>query len=106
MGGQVAALALLVCAAALWCAAKAFDDLTTAVNHVSHQEIRIMTIAQDILDAVTAETTVVDSFITLVTGLIADNTIPAETGTAILAAINAEREKVAAAIAANTPVNP
>jgi len=62
-----------------------------------------MAIGKDILDAVTAETQVVDSFLTLVQGLIDNNTVSPADGAAILAAINSEKDKVAAAIAANTP---
>lgn len=65
-----------------------------------------MSLGQDILDAVTAENTIIDSFIALVQGMIDNNTIPSEQGAAILAAITGEKEKVAAAIVANTPAAP
>lgn len=62
-----------------------------------------MSLSQDILDAVSAETTAVDSFMVLVQGLIDNNTIPAAVGAEILSAINAEKTKVDAAILKNTP---
>lgn len=61
-----------------------------------------MSLSQDLLDAVAAETTVIDSFISLVQGLIENNTIPPEAGAAILAAINSNKDKVEAAILADT----
>jgi hypothetical protein len=61
-----------------------------------------MALSQDILDAVNAETTVIDSFITLVQGLIDNNTIPPAAGQAILTALASNKAKVEAAILANT----
>jgi hypothetical protein len=64
---------------------------------------KLMALGQDILDAVTAETSVIDSFIALVEGLIANGTVSAEQGVAILKAIGDEKAKVEAAILAHTP---
>jgi hypothetical protein len=66
------------------------------------KENSIMALGQDILDAVTAEDTKVDSFIALVTALIADSTIPADVGAAILAKVKGSEDKLDAAITANT----
>lgn len=66
-------------------------------------EVVNMALSQDILDAVAAETTVIDSFIALVQGMIDNNTIPPDAGAAILSAIAANKAKVEAAIVANTP---
>jgi len=63
----------------------------------------LMALSEDILAAVAEETTVIDSFIALVQGLIDNNTIPTATGQAILSAIQANKAKVEAAILANTP---
>jgi hypothetical protein len=76
------------------------------LENLERQGEKLMALGQDILDAVTAETTIVDSYLALVQGLINDNTIPADVGVKILAAINDEKAKVAAAITANTPVPP
>lgn len=67
-----------------------------------------MGLGQDILQAVQDESAVVDSFLALIQGLIDNNTIPPDVGVAILSAINAEKDKVNAAILANTtpPVPP
>lgn len=86
--------------------ARQLDRIEARLVEVQNRENRIMALAQDILDAVTAENTVIDSFITLIEGLIANNTIPAEAGEAILKAIGDEKAKVEAAIVANTPPTP
>lgn len=65
-----------------------------------------MALGQDILNAVTAEDTKVDSFIALVQGLIDNGTIPPAVGTAILGKIKGSEDKLDAAIAANTPPAP
>jgi predicted transcriptional regulator len=82
-------------------------QIVRALRRLSRTERKAMSIGQDILDAVTAETTEVDSYLTLTTGLINNGTISAPQGAAILAAIKAEKEKVQAAIIANTvPATP
>ena len=78
------------------------ERIETLLKSVLNKESRIMAIGQDILDAVTAETTSVDSFIALIQGLIDNNTIPAAVGAQILSNINANKAKIDAAIAANT----
>lgn len=106
MGSQVGHLmvvALFLCAVALWCAAKAFDDLAREVHRISHKENRIMALGQEILDAVTAETSVLDSFLALIQGLIANGTVTPEQGQAILAAIAENKAKIEKAITDNTP---
>lgn len=70
------------------------------------KEYQIMALGQDILNAVTEENTAVDSFIALVQGLIDNNTIPADVGAKILSAVSSEKDKVNAAIVANTPPAP
>ena len=65
-----------------------------------------MALAQDLLDAVTAETTAVDGYLALSQKLIDDGTIPAEAGAKLLATINANKDKLNAAILANTPTTP
>lgn len=58
--------------------------------------------AQDIIDAVTAETTAVDSVIAYIRGLVANNTITDAQAADILAHINANRDALNGAITANT----
>lgn len=67
------------------------------------EERIIMALGQDILDAVKAETTSVDSVIALINGLVANSTISPAVGASILSEINASKAKLDAAIAANTP---
>jgi hypothetical protein len=83
------------------------DEILLKLDNLHIQGDKIMAIAQQILDAVTAETTKLDSFLALIQGLINDNTIPAEVGVQILEAINSNRVKLEEAIEANTtPVPP
>ena len=63
----------------------------------------LMAIGQEILDAVAAETTVIDSFIALVRGLVTNNTIDSATAAKIMTAIATDRAKIEAAIVENTP---
>lgn len=65
-----------------------------------------MALGQDILDAVTEETTKVDSFIALVNGLLQTNVITPAQAAQIISEINKNRDKLEAAIAANTPPVP
>ena len=65
-----------------------------------------MGMAQDILDAVTAETTAVDSLIAWVNGLVESNVVSSEQGAAIIAAANANRAKLEAAMTTNVPTEP
>ena len=73
---------------------------------VTQGEGSIMAIGKDILAAVEEETTKVDSFIALVQGLINTNLITPAQGAQIIAEINANRDKLEAAIQANTPPGP
>lgn len=82
------------------------DQILSKLNQVLIKEEKIMALGQVILDAVTAETTKVGSFIALVQGLISDNTIPADVGAAILAKAKEGGDALDAAIAANTPPTP
>jgi len=82
------------------------DSLRHMLRHIYWQGVQEMALGQDILDAVTAETTVLDSFIALINGLIANNTIPAGIGAQILSNIAANKAKLDEAIVANTPVAP
>lgn len=66
-------------------------------------------IGQDILEAVTAQTTTVDSFIELVKGLVDEQVIPPAIGSEILAKLADSKTKVEleAAVLANLhPVEP
>ena len=82
------------------------DQAIELLKQISSKEDQHMALGQEILDAVTAENTLIDSFIALVQGLVANNTIDQPTADAIKAAISAEAAKVQAAIVANTPVAP
>lgn len=62
-----------------------------------------MSLSKQILDAITDESTIIDSFIALIQGMKKDETISAEAAQAILGAIAAEKTKVQDAIVANTP---
>jgi hypothetical protein len=79
------------------------DRIETWLWYVYLQERANMALGQDILDAVRAETTSVDSVIALINGLVANQTVTPEVGAAILSEINASKAKLDAAIAANTP---
>jgi len=75
------------------------EKLTGIINEGTKQ----MALGQDILDAVTAEGTAVDSIIALLNGLVANNTIDQATATAIMAEISNDKAKLEAAITAHTP---
>lgn len=83
-------------------------------NHETHEYLRaiiaqngkVMALGQDILDAVTAEDTKVDSVIALLNGLVADGTITSDVKAAILAKVKGSEDKLDAAIGANTPAAP
>jgi hypothetical protein len=66
-------------------------------------EIDTMKISEKILAAVTEQTTVIDSFLALVKGLVSAETLTEAEGNAIIDAINANKTKVSDAIVANTP---
>ena len=60
------------------------------------KETQQMALGQDILDKVTAQTTLIGSVKALVQGLIDNHTIPAEQGAAILAALSGNQTELAA----------
>jgi hypothetical protein len=76
--------------------------IETLLGKVFNMEVSGMALQQDIIDAVTAETTAVDAFIVYVKSLIANNTITNEAGQKILADMAANRAKLDPAILANT----
>lgn len=78
------------------------DEALALLRAITLKEGRLMALGQDILDAVTAETTQIKSFIAFVQGLIDNGTIPAATGAAILAKINEGGQALTDAVAANT----
>ena len=83
-------------------------DLAKALLNVSQtlqQEGNFMALGQNILDAVSAEATVIDSIIVLIKSL-AGNTIPQAQADAIVAAISANKAKLEQAILDNTPQGP
>lgn len=77
--------------------------ITTKLDMILNKENQLMSLGQDVLDAVTAETTLIDSFITFVNGLVANNTIPPDVADAIKAKIKEGSDKLEAALAANVP---
>jgi len=82
------------------------DSVLHNQQHLFHQGEHQMALGQDILAAVTAETTVIDSLIALINGWVANNMITAAEGQQILGDIAANKAKLEAAITANTPVAP
>lgn len=80
--------------------------LAQSLNDLKSGQGKMMALGQDILDAVTAEDTKVDSIITLINQLAASGTIPADVQAAILAKIKGSEDKLDAAITANTPPAP
>ena len=65
-----------------------------------------MAVGQDILDAVTAESTALASCLTLLQGLVDNGTIPQATVDAIKHTVQSDTDKINAAIAHNTPEAP
>ena len=76
------------------------------VRQLKIMEVVSMALGQDILDAVAAETSVLDSFIALVDGLVKNNTVSQAVADQIKSAIKGNQDKLAAAIVANTPAAP
>lgn len=76
------------------------------LGKVLNMEVTQMAIQQDIIDAVTAETTAIDGFVAYVRSLVASSTITAEAGQKILADMQANRAKLDPALLANVPVVP
>ncbi len=84
----------------------ALEGIERRLQHIHYQGARIMALGQDILDAVTAEGTRIDSIIALLTGLVANGTIDAETAQKIKDAIAGQTAALDAALAANVPPTP
>lgn len=82
------------------------DRLLAGVRRVERQEAHSMAIGQDILDAVTAQTTLIDSLVALIDGWIAAGNLTPEQGEAILAQIADGKAAIEAAILAHTPQAP
>jgi hypothetical protein len=91
---------------ALSAAEESLYELKVLLRTLVEKGTDSMAIAQEILDAVTAETTVIDSCLKLMQGLIDEGTVTPEEGAAILAAISANKAALEAAILANTPAAP
>ena len=83
-------------------------DLIAATGRkLIHKEDRTMALGQQILDKVTAQTTLVASVKALVEGLVAQETIPADVAAQILATLDGNTAELEAAIAAGVaPVPP
>jgi Mg2+/Co2+ transporter CorC len=77
--------------------------LQIRIQQLQNQGVQQMSLSKQILDAITDESTIIDSFIALIQGMKKDETISAEAAQAILGAIAAEKTKVQDAIVANTP---
>jgi hypothetical protein len=76
------------------------------VEQVAPTEGKIMALGQDILNAIAEESTAVDGIIALLNGLVQTNVIDGATADAIKSAIAKDRDKLNAAILANTPPPP
>lgn len=76
------------------------------LHHIIHNQEDLMALGQELLDAVTAAKTRVESLITLLDGLVANNTIDAATAQKIKDTIAGQETEVEAAIAANTTPPP
>lgn len=82
------------------------EHIESLLATLVQKETQSMALGQDILDKVTEVETKVGSFIALIEALIADSTIPAEVGVAILNKLQGTEAELDAAIAANTPPTP
>lgn len=85
--------------------ASAYGD-TKLVHYLQEMERRIMATMKELQDAVAAEDTVIDSVLELVKGLaqkIADLAPNQAAIDALAADVKAQADKMAAAVAANTP---
>ena len=85
---------------------RAIERLHKDISRIQLMEVVNMALGQDILDAVAAETTVLDSFLTLIDGLVKNNTVSQAVADQIKGAIKANQTKIEAAIVANTPAAP
>jgi ferritin len=66
---------------------------------------KLMAVLQDLVDEVTAETTVKDSVLALIDRLVANQSNPAALD-ALLTSMKANKDAIAAAVTANTPAAP
>jgi hypothetical protein len=81
-------------------------EILSEVKNLKAERKVFMALADDLLQAVTDETTAVDSALKLLQGYIDNGTITPDQGANLIAAISAEKNKVNAALVANTPVAP
>ena len=79
--------------------------LSVVVTQLTVKEDQQMALGEDILAAITREETAIDSIIALLNGL-APRVIPQATADMIISTINADRERIEAAVLANTPPPP
>jgi hypothetical protein len=88
------------------------DEILTTLQRIERKMEALMATLDDTLSAVTAQSTVDDSIITLLNGLAAQiaagGLSPADQAKVdqIFAAVNANAAKITAAVSANTPVTP
>jgi hypothetical protein len=78
----------------------------TLVTGTLVKEEQALALGQEILDAIAEESTAVDSIIALLNGLVATNVIDAATAARIKSAIGSDRDRINAAVLANTPPPP
>ena len=89
-----------------------FDSLTIdLLKQILHKENQIMATIQDVQAAVAAESTVDDSIITLLNGIVQQLKDALATGNpaaldAVVQSIQANTAKLQAAVTANTPATP
>jgi hypothetical protein len=83
-----------------------FTYLESLIKQVLTKEKKMVQLGQNILDAIAAETTIVNSVIAYIQGLLANNVISTDEATQILEHINENRTALEAAIAANVPIPP
>ncbi len=81
-------------------------NIEAMLKSVLFKEEAQMAIGQEILDAVTAQGTLIGSVKTLIEGLVANGTIPAEVGEAIKAKLAENSASLEAALAAGVPPTP
>jgi hypothetical protein len=80
--------------------------LTNLETLLTKQGAEQMSLEQDVLDAVTAETTAVDGMLAIVQSYAAKGVISESAAKQIISDLKANSDKVNAAIVANTPVAP
>jgi len=80
--------------------------LVVVVTQLQPTEGKLVALGQEILDAIAEESTAVDSIIALLNGLVATNVIDSATAARIKSAISSDRDRINAAVLANTPPPP